>query len=87
MSKENKTYFVYLTDLFCGDLNYSWVTKLRVSAKSLHGVLCKVSALTGLNFRQYVEGEIYHSKSKLTALVIEHDEEYLQYDYSSAEEI
>lgn len=24
------TYYVYLTDVFGGNLNYSWVTKLRV---------------------------------------------------------
>ena len=80
------TYYVYLTDTFGGDLNYSWVTKLKVKANSIHGVLCKVSRVTGLNFRAEIPGEIYISKSGATGLVID-DEEFLSYDYSDAEVI
>ena len=74
---------VYLTDLFCGELNYSFVTKLRVSATTERGAVCKVSKIAGLNFRKQYD-EVYHSTTKLTGLVID-DDEYPSYDYSTAE--
>jgi hypothetical protein len=80
-----KTYYIYLTDLFGGNLNYSFVTKFIVTAKSGRGAVQKMSRLTGLNFRHY-HGEIYHSTSKLTGLVFD-DEEYPSYDYSEATEV
>ena len=80
-----KTYYIYLTDLFCGELNYSWVTRLKVKANTERGAISKVARRSGLNFRKYYEGT-YHSSTRLTGLVID-DEEYPQYDYSSAEEI
>lgn len=80
-----KTYYIYLTDLFCGDLNFNWVTKLKVKATTERGAVSKVSRRSGLNFRKDSEG-VYFSSTKLTGLVID-DEEYPQYDYSNAEEI
>jgi hypothetical protein len=77
-----KTYYIYLTDLFGGDLNYSFVTKFIVAAKSKRGALQKMSRLIGLNFRHY-SGEIYHSTSKLTGLVFDD----VDYDYSEASKV
>jgi hypothetical protein len=80
-----KTYYIYLTDLFGGDLNYSFVTKFIVTAKSERGAVQKMSRLTGLNFRHYF-GEIYYSTSKLTGLVFD-DVEYPNYDYTEVSEV
>jgi beta-xylosidase len=80
-----KTYYIYLTDLFCGSLNYSFVTKFIVTAKSERGAVQKMSRLTGLNFRHYF-GEIYHSTTKLTGLVFD-DVEYPSYDYKEADKV
>jgi hypothetical protein len=81
-----KTYYIYLTDLFGGNLNYSFVTKFIVTAKSERGAVQKMSRLTGLNFRHY-HGDIYHSTSKLTGLVFEDDIDCLSYDYSEATKV
>jgi len=85
-TEKMNTYYVYLTDVFGGNLNYSWVTKLRVKANSIHGVLCKVSRVTSLNFRAETPEAVYMSTSGLTGLVID-DAEYPDYDYSDAEAI
>jgi hypothetical protein len=63
-----------MTDLFCGELNYSYVTRYVTDASSTRGAITKLSKLTGLNFRKDLddgESVIYHSTSKLTAAVIE----------------
>jgi len=77
-----KTFNVYITDLFSGELNYSHVTKFVVAANTERGAVCKVSKETGLNFRKQYD-EIYHSTSKLTALVID-DSDDPSYDYENA---
>lgn len=79
-------FLIYLTDMFGGELNYSWVTKLQVKANTERGAVGKVARLTGLHFRNKY-GEIYVSKSGATGLVIEQDNEFPSYDYSSAEVI
>jgi hypothetical protein len=61
----NNFYFE-LTDTYCGQLNYSWLTRMVVEAKTLHGALIKVSNATGLNFRN--KGLYYVSKSGSTGL-------------------
>lgn len=40
-----------VTDTFGGDANYCWVHKHEIEAKSLHGALCILSRIEGLNFR------------------------------------
>lgn len=60
------TYYFELTDLYCGELNYSWVTRLKVEAKTFKGALIKVSKNTGLNFKN--TGLYYKSKSGATGL-------------------
>ena len=65
-----QTFYVYITDLFGGDLNYSYITRFRIEANTIRGAVWKVARATGLNFRhQYAE--IYHSTTKLTGLVVE----------------
>lgn len=80
-----QTFNIYITDLFCGELNYSTVTKFKVKANTERGAVCKISRYTGLNFRKYFD-DVYHSTSKLTGLVIE-CQEYPTYDYENAEEL
>ena len=77
-----KTFNVYITDLFAGELNYSYVTKFVVTANTERGAVCKVSKEVGLNFRKQYD-EIYHSTSKLTGLVVD-DSDYPSYDYENA---
>lgn len=47
--KEKFTFEV--TDTFGGEANYCWVHKHEIEAKSLHGALCILSRIEGLNFR------------------------------------
>lgn len=49
MNKETFTFEV--TDTFCGEANYCWVRRHKIEAKNLHGALCKLSRIEGLNFR------------------------------------
>ena len=69
-----KTYNVEITDLFAGELNYSYISRMTIEAKSLLGAIRKVSNLTGLNFRKHYDlgswEAIYHSASKLTGVHI-----------------
>lgn len=70
-------YKVEITDLFSGELNYSYLTQLNVTAKSMLGAIQKVSRETDLKFRlEYSVGRenIYHSTSKLTGVVIKETE-------------
>lgn len=46
-----KKFYFEMTDTFGEDLNYCWLKKFEISAKSLHGALIKLSRETGLNFR------------------------------------
>ena len=78
------TYNVYITDLFCGNLNYSYVTKFKVRANTERGAVHKIAKETGLSFRhQYCE--IWHSTTRGTGLVIDNDDDnYPSYDYEEA---
>lgn len=77
-----KTFLIYTTDLFCGELNYSYVTKYKILANSERGAVVKLSKYLGLNFRKQYD-DVWYSKSKLTGLVFD-DNDYPQYDYSNA---
>jgi hypothetical protein len=72
------TYLAEVTDLFCGEMNYSYLNKHEIEANSLLGAIQKLSRMYGLNFRKQYgtdwEG-LYHSTSKLTGLYIEEIEE------------
>ena len=55
-----KTYYFEMTDLFGGELNYCWLHRFIINAKSLRGALIKLSRETGFNFRN--NGNYYKVK-------------------------
>lgn len=68
-------YIVELTDLFCGELNYSYVTRYAIAANTIQGAIGKLAKYTGLNFRKYYgddEDAIYHTTSKLSGCTIDY---------------
>jgi hypothetical protein len=48
---KTETYVFEVTDTFGGEANYCWGREHSIQAKSLHGALCKLSRIEGLNFR------------------------------------
>lgn len=47
-----KTKYTFeVTDTFGGEANYCWKREHVIEAKSLHGALCILSRIEGLNFR------------------------------------
>lgn len=61
-----ETFYFEMTDTFGGELNYSWMKRFEVSAKSLKGALQKLSRETGFNFR--FDGSVYRAKRACVAL-------------------
>jgi hypothetical protein len=81
----SKLFNVYLTDTYAGELNYSWVSKVKIKANTEQGAVSKAARYFGLNFRKNYD-DVYLSKSKATALVIDQfDDEYPSYDYTDAD--
>lgn len=80
-----KTYYIYITDTFGGDLNYSWVTKFKVKANTERGAVWKIARATGLKFRNDYE-EIWKARGACVGLVFD-DVDYPQYDYDQATEL
>ena len=71
---KKQCFAVNITDLYGGELNYSYLTKIKVRSNTVLGVIRKVSKETGLKFRiysEYGDEAIYHSVSKNTGVVIE----------------
>lgn len=69
-----KLFFVELTDLFGGELNYSTVNRYKIEAVSMLGAVQKLARYTGLNFRkQYGDAweAVYFSRSKASGFTIE----------------
>ena len=77
-----KTYYFEVTDTFGGELNYCWLNKFKIKAKSLHGALCKLSKHTGLNFKN--KGSYYKAKNACIG-AYELDSEVDQYWLESSE--
>lgn len=44
-------YYVEMTDTFSGELNYSWIRRFKVNAKTIVSAMRKVSMHTGYNAR------------------------------------
>ena len=66
-------YNIELTDMFGGELNYSFVKRFNTRAKSMRGAIQKVSRLTGSGYRLAIgdsEMSIYHSLSRLVGVSI-----------------
>tara|TARA_B100000768_G_scaffold168165_1_gene172828 strand:+ start:817 stop:1086 length:270 start_codon:yes stop_codon:yes gene_type:complete len=67
-------YYLELTDLYCGELNYSFIKRYTTKAKSIQGAISKLSKITGLNFRADFKASyeaVYHSTTKLTGAYVE----------------
>ena len=47
-----QTYFIELTYTYGGELNYSWVRRFLVKAKSMRGAMCKLARETGYSARK-----------------------------------
>ena len=63
-------FYVELTDLFGGELNYSELSRFRITAKSERGAITKLAKYTGLSFRKQYDN-VYHSTTKLSGATIE----------------
>ena len=61
-----KTFYFEMTDTFGNELNYSWIKRFEVSAKSLRGALQKLSHETGFNFR--FNGNVYRARRACVAV-------------------
>jgi hypothetical protein len=73
-----KNYEIEVTDLFCGELNYGYVNRHTVTAKSIVGAIGKIARQYGLNFKKYYGDRydaVYHSTTKLTGIYITEKEE------------
>lgn len=67
-------FFVEITDTFGGEANFSWITRLKVKARTMRGAVCKVARETGLNWRavgDYGDSKRYDSRSGATCFFIE----------------
>lgn len=66
-------YEIEITDLYAGELNYSWVRKCNIEAKSIRGAIQKLSRLVGDNHR-FVAGDgdlaVYHSVTSAVGVTI-----------------
>lgn len=68
------TFFVEVTDTFGGEANYSWVTRHKVTAKTMRGAMIKVNRDCGLGFRKvgdYGDLRRYDSATGATCAFIE----------------
>lgn len=59
------TFYFEMTDTFGGELNYCWLYRFTIEAKSLHSALIKLSKETGFNFRN--NGNYYKVKNACIA--------------------
>ena len=56
---------VEITDTFGGEANYGWVRRYEISAKSVHGVLCKIAKIYGPGWTlDYFTGENWRYSHK-----------------------
>lgn len=58
-------YYFEMTDTFSGELNYCWLHRFTITAKSLRGALQKLSRETGYHFRN--NGMHYKAKNACIA--------------------
>lgn len=49
--REKQVFMFEVTDTFGGEANYCWKREHRIEALTLHGALCILSRIEGLNFR------------------------------------
>ncbi len=53
-------YYFEMTDTFGGELNYCWIHRFKIEAKSPRGAIQKLSRETGFKFR--FDGLVYRAK-------------------------
>ena len=75
-------YFIEITDMYCGEANYSWVTRHVIRAKSERGAVNALSRRSGMNWR--FDGLRYLSKSGATCAFIDMYEKEFHGDYRMA---
>lgn len=68
------TFYFEVTDTFGNEANYCWVKRLKITAKSLHGALCKLSAYMGLNFKCVDTEYRYNAKKACVCAFLLNDE-------------
>lgn len=62
-----QVFYVILTDMFCGELNYGSVSRYAVMATTERGAAWVMSRYLGIGYRCQYEG-VWHSETKLSAL-------------------
>lgn len=65
--REQKEYFVEMTDTYGGEANYSWAQRFKVKAASKRGALQKVSRLTAVNWRKEYDIPDFNETTKYKA--------------------
>lgn len=70
MTTQKSLYFVEITDVYCGEANYSWVTRHVIRASSERGAISVLARRSGLNWRN--DGYRYLSRSGATCAFIEY---------------
>lgn len=71
-SKREKQVFVFeVTDTYGGEANYCWMREHRIEAFTLHGALCILSRIEGLNFRVIGGGRYDAQNAAICAFLIE----------------
>jgi hypothetical protein len=78
MRKNQKLFFVEVTDTFSGEANYSWVTRHKIAATSYRGAACVVAKNTGIGWHKvcdYGDMARYDSESGATCFFIEEYDE------------
>jgi hypothetical protein len=73
------TFYFEITDTYGGEANYSWVTRVKTNAKSLHGALCKLSRDSGFNFR--FDGLRYDAQNACVCAFLLDDEQAEHYKF------
>lgn len=69
-----KIFNIEMTDTFCGEANYSWITRKTIVASSARGAVCIVAKDTGISWHKVwdYDGVVrYDSKSGATCMFIE----------------
>lgn len=61
------TFYFEYTDLFCGELNYGFLSRYAVKARTEKGAARILAKYIGIKYRYDVGREVYLSKSRLTA--------------------
>jgi hypothetical protein len=70
-----QVFYIVLTDMFCGELNYGNVSRFAVKAITERGAAWAMSRYCGVGYRRQYDG-VWHSEKRLSALDFQ-DSEYM----------